>query len=342
VLRHHFGDPRPDLQKLYQSLVGPWSDTLKNFEGDAATQQKTPVLLWSLDGILRYLPMTALYDGHQYMVERTVNVLFTPDSYGHMNDAPAANGAALQVLAMGLSKSYGGLRELPGVLPELKSIVHDPAVPDSSGPMAGKLLYDDEFTLAALKGELGKGKSFPVVHIASHFVEVAGNGDEPYLMLGGESTGNANGFALTLSKIEDSTISFSGTRLLTLSACSTAKGDAAKDGMEMDSLGMVAQQKDAEAVMATLWDVEDDSTSRLMSEFYTQWVANPAAGKAEALRKVQMEFLRGAAAMPTSAASKKIHRGLGEEEDPQQNNATLTGMMHPFYWAPFVLIGNYR
>ena len=69
-------------------------------------------------------------------------------------------------------------------------------------------------------------------------------------MLGGESVGETEGYALTLSKMEDSSISFHGTQLLTLSACSTAKGDVAKDGLEMDSLGMIAQQKDAEAVLS--------------------------------------------------------------------------------------------
>ena len=54
---------------------------------------------------------------------------------------------------------------------------------------------------------------------------------------------------------------------------------------------MVAQQKDAEAVMATLWDVNDASTSRLMSDFYTRWVKHPADGKAEALRQAQLAFL---------------------------------------------------
>jgi hypothetical protein len=70
-------------------------------------------------------------------------------------------------------------------------------------------------------------------------------------MLAGENAGAAEGYALTLSKIEDSTISFHGTQLLSLSTCSTAKEDAAKDGLEMDSRGMIAQQKDAEAVLAT-------------------------------------------------------------------------------------------
>jgi CHAT domain-containing protein len=270
-------------------------------------------------------------------VERFNNVLFTPESYGHMN--PGATGAGMRVLAMGLSKSYGGLPPLPGVMPELEAVVHDPAVPASHGPMDGRLLGNEQFTLAALKTQLGSGSSFPVVHIASHFVVETGSGDEPYLMLGGEESGNAQGYALTLSKIEDSSISFHGTHLLTLSACSTAKGDAAKDGLEMDSLGMVAQQKDAEAVLATLWDVNDASTSGLMSDFYARWVKVPAAGKAEALRQAQMALLRGTA----SAQGGKTGRGLltGNEDDAGQSTKSV-GYAHPFFWAPFVLIGNFE
>jgi len=55
--------------------------------------------------------------------------------------------------------------------------------------MEGRLLPNEQFTLAALNSELGAGKSFAVVHIASHFVVETGSGSEPYLMLGGENTG---------------------------------------------------------------------------------------------------------------------------------------------------------
>ena len=75
-------------------------------------------------------------------------------------------------------------------MPELDAVVHDPAVPESHGPMEGKLLPNEQFTLAALKTELGAGKGFPVVHIASHFVLEAGSGEEPYLMMGGDNTGD--------------------------------------------------------------------------------------------------------------------------------------------------------
>jgi CHAT domain-containing protein len=330
-------DPRPQLAELYAMIVAPIEGELKAIAAPAGAQGTVPTILWSLDDALRYVPMGALYDGHRYMVERFHNVLFTPESYGHMTDSPLLNGGPPSALAMGLSKSYGGLPALPGVIPELDAVVRDPSVPDSHGPMAGRLLPDEQFTLAALKTELGAGKSFPVVHIASHFVLVAGSGDEPFLMMGGDNTGDAKGYEWNLSDMENSPVAFHGTRLLTLSACSTAKDYKSRNGLEMDSLGMVAQQKDAEAVLATLWDVNDASTSHIMSDFYDRWVKNPAAGKAEALRQAQLSFLHGSAAAPGGQTG----RGVQIEEDSSTTNAGL-GYAHPYYWAPFVLIGNYQ
>jgi CHAT domain-containing protein len=331
-------DPKPLLGQLYAMVVAPVEGELKTIETPAAAKAAVPTLLWSLDDALRYLPMTALYDGRHYMLERFNNVLFTPESYGHMTDEPLANGNIPSVLAMGLSKSYGGLPALPGVMPELDAVVHDPAVPESHGPMDGKLLPNDQFTLAAMKTELGAGKSFPVVHIASHFVVETGSGDEPFLLMGGEDAGDPKGYEWNLSEMEHSTIAFHGTRLLTLSACSTAKDYKTRDGTEMDSLGMIAQQKDAEAVLASLWDVNDASTSQLMSDFYSRWVKNPAAGKAEALRQAQLALLHASeAASPT--ATKQRGPQLEQEEPSTAREAKYS---HPFFWAPFVLIGNYR
>ena len=337
ALRTPGSDPRPHQAELYAMTVAPLEGELNALERSNQENGRVPTLLWSLDGVMRYLPMAALYDGHRYMVERFNNVLFTPESYGHMTASAGANQASFRVLAMGLSKSYGGLPALPGVMPELDAVARDPAVPESHGPMDGILLPNDRFTYAALKTELGAGSTFPVVHIASHFVLESGSGTEPYLMLGGETAGDPEGFPLTLSRLEDSTVSFHGTRLLTLSACSTAKGDVAKDGLEMDSLGMIAQQKDAEAVLATLWDVNDASTSRIMSDFYARWVNNPAGGKAEALRQAQLAFLRG----PTASTQGGSGRGIQTVEDSTPASPEA-GYSHPFYWAPFVLIGNYQ
>jgi CHAT domain-containing protein len=285
---------------------------------------------------LRYVPIGALYDGTHYMAERFHNVLFTPESYGHITDSPLQSGTSPSALAMGLSKSYNGLPALPGVIPELDSVVHDPADPASHGPMQGKLLPDEQFTLANLKSDLGAGNNFSVVHIASHFVLIAGSGDEPFLMMGGDNPGDPSGFEWNLSAMENSTVAFHGTRLLTLSACSTAKDYKSRNGLEMDSLGMVAQQKDAEAVLATLWDVNDLSTSHIMSDFYDRWVRNPSDGKAEALRQAQLAFIHGGGAVPGGGT------GRGFETEDQTSSPSSLGYAHPYYWAPFVLIGNYQ
>jgi CHAT domain-containing protein len=106
----------------------------------------------------------------------------------------------------------------------------------------------------------------------------------------------------------------------------------------MDSLGMIAQQKDAEAVLATLWDVNDASTSRLMSDFYSRWLKDPAAGKAEALRQAQLALLKGAAVSPTE----RSERGFQTAAEPASTGSRQAGYSHPFYWAPFVLIGNFQ
>ena len=90
-------------------------------------------------------------------------------------------------------------------------------------------------------------------------------------------------------------IAFHGTRLLTLSACSTAKDYKSRNGFEMDSLGMVAQQKDAEAVLATLWDVNDLSTSHIMSDFYDRWIKNPARGRPRRCARPSLPSCTGSA-----------------------------------------------
>jgi CHAT domain-containing protein len=336
-LRSPSSEPKEHLAELYAMLIEPMNGQLEGLEKDPRKKDSVPTLLWSLDGVLRYLPMGALYDGKRYLTERFNNVLFTPESYGHMSNSSSST-AALRTLAMGLSKSYGGLPALPGVMIELEAVVHDPAVPRSHGPIEGRLLPDEQFTLVALKTELGAGKKFPVVHIASHFVVEASTGHEAYLMLGGEGIGGAPGYALTLSSLDNSPISFHGTQLLTLSACSTAKGDASTDGLEMDSLGMIAQRKDAEAVLATLWDVNDKSTSWLMSDFYAHWTKHPKDGKAEALRQTQLAFLHGAKSASSSRANARGFELIDESKSPPRT----ADYSHPFYWAPFVLIGNFQ
>lgn len=94
--------------------------------------------------------------------------------------------------------------------------------------------------------------------------------------------------------------------LLVLSACQTATGD------RRAALGMagVAVRSGARSTLASLWSVGDRSTAALMIEFYRQ-LGLPGVTKAEALRRAQVSLLR--------------------------QDAYLS----PYYWAPFILLGNW-
>ena len=69
-------DPKPAARRLYQVLVEPIAKDLE------AANAKT--LMWSLDGVLRYVPISALYDGKDYLLERYDIALFTPASHARL------------------------------------------------------------------------------------------------------------------------------------------------------------------------------------------------------------------------------------------------------------------
>ena len=94
--------------------------------------------------------------------------------------------------------------------------------------------------------------------------------------------------------------------LLTLSACQTAAGD------ERAALGLagIAVRAGARSALATLWNVSDQAASLLVVEFY-QKLNDPAVSKAEALQAAQIMLLKSGR------------------------------YRHPFYWSPYLLIGNW-
>jgi CHAT domain-containing protein len=343
-LQSSSSDPRPSLEQLDHLLLDPITADLA--AATKASPDGIPTLLWSLDGNLRYIPVSALYDskqpdGKQYLVERARNVVINSASQMHLAD-PASTDT-LSVAALGVSNSYDGLPALSGVTVELDSVARDPAVAASHGPIGGKLYANEAFTLPALEDALSN--STPIVHIASHFIFKSdgdsaspGGNTESYLLLGG-APGAGPDHELTLSSFESTPeLSFQNTRLVTLSACGTAEIGNATNGREIDSLGMVLQRSGAAAVLATLWNVNDASTSQLMSDFYHRWATTPGIEKIEALRQAQIALLRGSAGSTASTS-----RGMSASTTPEvATTATLPGFSHPYFWAPFVLTGNFR
>jgi CHAT domain-containing protein len=323
VLRTPSRDPKPLAQELYKILMGP-------VEGDLE-QAKAETLVWSLDGVLRYVPMAALYDGKQYAVEKYNMVTITPASINHLEDKPDVSN--LSVVAMGIARKYeDGLPALPAVAGELDDVVKDAQVKGANGALPGTLLLDGQFTEKAMEDQLS-GKH-GVVHIASHFVFKPGDDSESYLLLAGE--GGA-GFHLTVADFRDnSNLTLRHTDLLTLSACETGMSGSASNGREVDGLGTTAQLKGAKAVISSLWSVNDASTGELMGDFYKRWAEGGGkVTKVEALRKAQLDLLFGQV-KPKAGGS-----GRGFVSEKTTPNAP-SGYAHPYYWAPFVLMGNWR
>ena len=130
-------------------------------------QAKAETLVWSLDGVLRYVPMAALYDGKQYVVEKYNTVTITPASMANLEEKPDVS--KLSAAAMGISRQYEeGLPALPAVAGELDDVVKDARVQGANGALPGTILLDGQFTEKAMEEQLSAKHG--VVHIASHFV----------------------------------------------------------------------------------------------------------------------------------------------------------------------------
>lgn len=143
--------------------------------------------------------------------------------------------------------------------------------------------------------------NFPIVHISTH----GQFSSDPLktVLLAYDKVINIREFdKLLKGKIKTDTDAI---ELLVLSACQTAKGN------KKSALGMagVAAQAGARTTIATLWLVDADSTALLMEEFY-KGLKN-AIPKAEALRIAQLALMKN----PKYA--------------------------HPYYWAPFLLVGSW-
>jgi CHAT domain-containing protein len=326
ALRTPSGDPRPQAEELYRILIGPIQADLD--------QAHAQTLVWSLDGALRYIPIAALYDGKHYIVENYDIVAFTPASVPYLRSKPDLG--SLSVVAMGISRKYqDGLNPLPTVVSELDDIVKDPAVPGASGVLPGTILLNGQFTEKAMENQMGGQHT--VVHIASHFVLQPGDDSQSYLLLAGKDI-EGTGYHLTVADFRDNqNLSLTDTELLTLSACETGVSSLASNGREVDGLATTAQLKGAKAVLSTLWPVNDSSTGALMADFYQRWAGGGGrVTKVEALRQAQLDLLRGKSTS-TSAAT---DRGLSSEDSDKP--ASPGGFSHPFYWAPFILVGNWR
>ena len=276
-------DPRPLAKELYQILIAPMAEDLR--------QAKAQTLMWSLDGALRYVPIAALYDGKQYLIEQYRVSVMTLASNARLKDRP---DSAWSAAGFGVTKKHEDSEALPEVAAELagvEEILH------------GEVKLDEQFTEASMRATLLK--RYPVVHIASHFRFQPGDQSKSFLLLG-------DGGHLSMAELKTLPNLFSGVQLLTLSACNTGVGD----GTEVEGFGTLAQRQGAKAVVASLWPVADESTSQLMQEFYRIRESSPGMTKLEALRESQLKLLHGEVQVTTDA---QRDRGVALKSTPARS-----------------------
>ena len=253
-----------------------------------------------------------------------------------------------------MTKAHGDrIPALPGVLDEMRGIIREEGQAEGReerreasagkvlGVLPGVVKLDEQFTQEAMLSELRR--QHKVVHIASHFQFQPGNETNSALLLG-------DGSFLSLAQIKAMPNIFGGVELLTLSACNTATGGAGGDGKEVEGFGVLAQRQGAKAVVASLWPVADASTRLLMEEFYRIRNSQDGMLKAEALRQAQLELLHGDTGpsaraqrgkdQSTGAPATTARRGLSEGSLSQLGGKAPYA--HPYFWAPFILIGNWR
>jgi tetratricopeptide (TPR) repeat protein len=319
-------DPRPTAHEMYKIVFCQGAVT------KALQDAGIKTLLWSLDDVLRYAPLSALHDGDKYLVEKYTQSVITLTSHSRLKDEPKQEWTGL---GLGVSKARPNFQALPGVVAEMKAIIHpegeEKGEENVGGVLPGTVALDEAFTLQAL--ERGLRRRPQLVHIASHFEFKPGDETNSFLLLGDGT--------LSLDKLKR--LDFNGVDLLTLSACNTASGGKDADGREVEGFAEQAQIQGADAVMATLWPVADASTPLLMNRFYRG--REGGRSKAEALRQAQLALLHGTEHNAIVGAAADANRSSQDDERAGAVGAATNfpaAFAHPYFWAPFVLIGNSR
>jgi CHAT domain-containing protein len=273
-------NPLQPKQKLYDWLLRPAAAEL-NGSG-------VETLVFVLDGVLRGVPVAALHDGQQYLVEK-YNLALTP-GLQLLSSRPRSTEKP-RTLVGGLAESRQGFSSLPGVEQEVKDI---------SDAVPSQVLLNGQFTRDRLRTAIA-ATQFSGIHLATH-AQFSSKAENTFLLTWDERVNVKN---LDQLLRDSDRPRGNPIELLILSACQTAVGD------KRATLGLagVAVRSGARSTLATLWSVQDQSTADLMTNFYK--ALQPGVSKAKALRQAQLSLLKS----------------------PRYR--------HPYYWAPFVLVGNW-
>ncbi len=241
---------------FYEMIIKPFEVKLE--------KNKIEKIVFIHDGILRNLPMAALYDGEKYLVERweTVSSLGLQVSHEERQKIE-------EVLAFGLenpSPNFSAWGNLENAIKEIQIITE---------LVEGKTYANREFTSSNLLKQI-KEKEYSILHLATHGY-FSGNAATSFLL-----ASNGKITALELEQILKQ--SKQTLELLVLSACETAVGS------EESLLGLagIAARSGVKSVLGSLWQVDDESQLELIEAFY-QEKASDNTKSSTALAKAQRD-----------------------------------------------------
>ena len=298
-------------QELYRVLIEPLEAELEANDID--------ILVFSLDSGLRLLPVAALHDGEQFLVEKYAMGIVP--SFG-LTDTRYVNLNQSSILAMGASK-FEEQPSLPTMPIELKTILRS--------PRHGESYLNEQFTIDNFIAQNSRETPFSIVHLGTHAEFKAGDLNNSYIQFYNEKLKMPQ-----LQELSDRlgwNTDATPVELLVLSACETALGD---EEAELGFAGL-AVQAGAKSALASLWYVSDLGTLALMGEFYDQ--LGDSLVKAEALRQTQLQMIQG----KVKIDNRQVELSNGERLDlPKDFPAGTLSLSHPYYWSAFTLIGNWN
>ena len=225
-------------------------------------------LVFIPDGALRTVPLSALNDGKQFLIERYA-VATSPGLT--LTDPRPISDVAPRALMAGLTEPVQGFAALPGVKTEINNL---------SALLPGTELLDQSFVKASFRSNLA-ANPYTIVHVASHGEFGPTAQDTFVLTHDGRINLNELEGLLGGTNYRDQPV-----QLLVLSACETAAGD------DRSALGLagIAVKAGARSALATLWSVSDFASMQLVGDFYGG-LEKGGESKAEALRQAQLALL---------------------------------------------------
>ncbi len=258
-LRSALEDPASSglLEELSQALLPT------DIHGGKPVQR----VLVAADGFLRSLPFGLLPVAGEPLIRRAA-VSYLPNLEYLLRDVRSAPGG--HVVAIGRSR-FDDRTDLPAVEKELESVVGSLGI--------GEVLLEDRASLDTLQDALQSDVA--VLHVASHTTFDDSSTGSSRILLAGDTRG-------TTDLVPDTISQLAAPELVVLSACSTASRFG-REGAGLDSLAGAFFEAGALTLVASLWDVDDEATSALMTQFY-YWLAEGRAPP-EALRLAQLAML---------------------------------------------------